>query len=95
MGGFDDEDDFFGGGFGGGFGGMGGMSSMGGMQSMTMGMGGGMGGGISQSTKQSTFMQNGKKVTKIEKSTTDANGETRKEVITRTDDGRGNITEDR
>ena len=86
MMGFDDDDDFFGGGFGGGMGGgmshhgmgggMGGMSSF---QSSSFGMGGM--GGMGESISQQTIIENGRQKTVTTKTRIDQNGNQTKEVI--------------
>lgn len=48
-----------------------------------------MGGGTS--IKTSTVIENGRKVTRTEKTTTDRNGQRVTEVTEKTDDGRGNV----
>lgn len=54
-----------------------------------MGSMGGMG-GTSMSTQ--TFIENGKRVTRTEKTSTDRNGNQTTEITEETDDGRGNTT---
>ena len=54
-----------------------------------MQMGGMSGGGSSMKT--STVMENGKRVTRTEKTTVDRNGKKVTEVTEQTDDGRGNV----
>jgi hypothetical protein len=54
-------------------------------------MGSGMGGGSSSSVKTSTVIENGKRVTRTEKTTTDSSGRRVTQVTEKTDDGRGNI----
>lgn len=49
------------------------------------------GGGTS--VKKSTVVQNGKRVTRTERTTIDAQGRKQTEVTEQTDDGRGNIQE--
>ena len=94
------DDDFFGGGFGGG--GFGGQSMF---SQMQMGGGGGgftrmqtfqassgvMPGSSSMSTQ--TYIENGKRVTRTEKTTVDRSGNQVTEITEETDDGRGNITQ--
>lgn len=56
-------------------------------------MGSGMGGGSSSSVKTSTVIENGKRVTRTEKTTTDSSGRRVTQVTEKTDDGRGNINQ--
>ena len=49
-------------------------------------------GGTSQSVSTQSYIENGKRVTRTEKTTTDRNGNTTTEVTEQTDDGRGNTT---
>ncbi len=51
----------------------------------------GGGGGTSMSTQ--TYIENGKRVTRTEKTTVNRNGERVTEVTEETDDGRGNTTQ--
>ena len=50
-------------------------------------------GGTSQSVSTQSYIENGKRVTRTEKTTTDRNGNTTTEVTEQTDDGRGNTTQ--
>lgn len=49
-----------------------------------------MGGGTSSSVKTQTYVENGKQVTRTEKTTVDQHGNKTTEVTEKTDDGRGN-----
>lgn len=90
------------GGFGGGFGGFGNMGGFGGGFGGDMfggsGMGGGgfssfstfsSGGGPSQSIKTQTFIENGKRITRTEKTTVDSQGRKTTEVTDEIDEGNG------
>lgn len=50
-----------------------------------------MGGSGSTSIKTSTVIENGRKVTRTEKTTVDRNGQRVTEVTEKSDDGRGNV----